>query len=66
MKRGLSLALAGLSLLMLTACGYREDLQRPPPMWGDARAQHDREEAERRAREEQAAQEQQPAAPQSP
>jgi hypothetical protein len=35
MKTHALLALAGAALLA-SACGYRGDLQRPPPIWGDA------------------------------
>jgi len=33
--RRLTLALSGLvAVLMLTGCGIRGDLERPPPIWG--------------------------------
>lgn len=36
--------LIGVALIgALAGCGLRGDLQRPPPMWGDARAQYERE-----------------------
>ena len=45
-------ALAAATLMALSACGYREGLERPAPMWGEAREQYEREEAARREAEE--------------
>lgn len=56
------ITLAAAAAAMLTACGYREGLERPPPMWGEARQQYEREEAARREAEE-AAKADEPAAP---
>ncbi|MBU6405690.1 MAG: argininosuccinate lyase [Alphaproteobacteria bacterium] len=44
--------LVAAALWGLAGCGYREGLERPPPMWGEARASHEREEAARRQAEE--------------
>jgi hypothetical protein len=60
------IALATAALAGLAACGYREGLDRPPPMWGEAREQYEREEAARRQAEEAAeTAEQPPPAPQN-
>ncbi len=47
MKRSLALGLSVLSLLMLAACGYRAELQRPPPRWGEAAEQQRQQDAQR-------------------
>ena len=36
MKRIASLVLMALSALAVSACGLQGNLERPPPMWGDA------------------------------
>jgi predicted small lipoprotein YifL len=59
MKRILAFSLIGAALVALSACGYRGDLQRPPPRWGEAAEQHrqdaqQREEAEETEEPEQA------------
>jgi predicted small lipoprotein YifL len=60
------LTLAALALASLAACGYREGLERPPPMWGEARDQYERDEAARQQAEEAAETAEQPApAPQN-
>lgn len=48
------IALALLSLSLLAGCGLKEGLERPAPMWGDAREQFQAEQAQREAAEEQA------------
>jgi len=42
--RRLTLALSGVfAVLMLTGCGIRGDLERPPPVWGpDERTEEER------------------------
>ncbi len=47
------LFLAACALSLLASCGLRGELERPAPMWGDARAQYEREQREK---QEQAAQ----------
>ena len=49
MKYAVSIALLIAAGAGLAGCGYRGDLQRPPPMWGEERQQH--EEQERAAEE---------------
>lgn len=46
MKRVTSFMLVVLSALAVTACGMRGDLERPPPMWGDAAEQQSADEGE--------------------
>lgn len=46
MKRVTSFILVVLSALAVTACGMRGDLERPPPMWGDATEQENTDESE--------------------
>lgn len=45
------LMLVAAALLMTTACGYRGGLERPPPIWGEDRAEYD---AQQKAKAEQA------------
>lgn len=51
---GIRIAIAVLALSSLVACGLKGGLEKPPPMWGEARAQY---EADQRARAEAAAKE---------
>ncbi|MDG1419010.1 MAG: lipoprotein [Maricaulis sp.] len=46
MKRVTSFILVVLSALVVSACGMRGDLERPPPIWGDAPEQESAEESE--------------------
>lgn len=64
------LALAVISLSLLASCGLKEGLERPAPMWGDARDEFRREQAEQEAAAERARQqralEEQPQQPAEP
>jgi predicted small lipoprotein YifL len=40
MTRKLTFGLIGAALIALAACGYRGDLDRPPPRWGETAEQH--------------------------
>jgi predicted small lipoprotein YifL len=40
MKRSLAFCLMGAGVLALAACGYRGDLERAPPRWGEDREEY--------------------------
>ncbi|HVY85655.1 MAG TPA: lipoprotein [Caulobacterales bacterium] len=52
-----------IALTLLSACGLRGPLERPPPLWGHPPAARDDDEQKRREREQQ---QQQPSASQTP
>lgn len=49
------LILAGLAAALLAGCGVQGNLERPPPLWGDARERYEAEQAAREAAEQEPA-----------